>query len=120
MADDNALRVLFDFIDPGLSLLYASYESGRQECQKEDLLTIAEEILTFSVLIETIHHAGSALANSMQEWYCCWKLRLMNQIFQKEGVVLNVLLIRCNLLFLPNKALKQKILPKCLIAVDVP
>ena len=44
----------------------------------------------------------------------------MNQIFQKEGVVLNVLLIRCNLLFLPNKALKQKILPKCLIAVDVP
>ena len=67
MADDNALRVLFDFIDSGLNLLYASYESGCQECQKEDLLTIAEEILKFSVLIDTIHHEGSALVNSMQE-----------------------------------------------------
>ncbi len=67
MAEDNALRVLFDFIDSGLNLLYASYEHGCQGCQKEDILAIAEEILKFAVLIETIHHEGPALVNSMQE-----------------------------------------------------
>ncbi len=41
MAEDNALRVLFDFIDSGLNLLYASYEHGCQGCQKEDILAIA-------------------------------------------------------------------------------
>ncbi len=45
---------------------------------------------------------------------------LMNQIIQNEGVVLNVTLIRCNLLFLSNKALKLKILPKYSIVVDAP
>ena len=119
MADDNALRVLFDFIDSGLNLLYASYESGRQECQKEDLLTIAEEILKFSVLIETIHHAGSALANSMQEEVVLLLETEVNESKFSKGRGRPECAID-HLLFLLNKALKQKILPKCLIAVDVP
>ena len=111
MADDNALRVLFDFIDSGLNLLYASYESGCQECQKEDLLTIAEEILKFPVLIETIHHEGSALVNSMQEVVLLLETEVNESNFSKGRGRPECAIDQMQLTFLVNKALKQKILP---------
>ena len=56
-----------DFIDSGLNFLYTSYEHGCQECQKEDKLIIADEILKFATQIETLHPEGTALIDSMQE-----------------------------------------------------
>ena len=107
MADDNALRVLFDFIDSGLNLLYASYESGCQECQKEDLLTIAEEILKFSVLIETIHHEGSALVNSMQEVVLLLETEVNESNFSKECAI-----DQMQLTFLVEQGFKTKDIAK--------
>ena len=112
MADNNALRVLFDFIDSGLNLLYASYESGRQECQKEDLLTIAEEILKFSVLIETIHHAGSALVNSMQEVVLLLETEVNESNFSKGRGRPECAIDHMQLTFLAEQGFKTKDIAK--------
>ena len=112
MADDNALRVLFDFIDSGLNLLYASYESGCQECQKEDLLTIAEEILKFSVLIETIHHEGSALVNSMQEVVLLLETEVNESNFSKGRGRPECAIDQMQLTFLVEQGFKTKDIAK--------
>ena len=75
-------------------------------------MTIVEEILKFSVLIETIHHEGSALVNSMQEVVLLLETEVNGSNFSKGRGRPECAIDQMQLTFLVEQGFKTKDIAK--------
>ena len=68
MASAVDIDSLLEFLESAIHFISACFKHDScEECEKEDLLTLGEEVLRYAVIIERCHPDGTLLVQSVQE-----------------------------------------------------